>query len=140
MKTDKEKLSQNIASVLVIQLAGLGDMVLATPAIHALKQLYLGATISLLTNERSAEITTGSSDIDEIFILRGIKNLLKICGFLRGGHYDIVINLARIYYLPGSLKMFLLFSSFITKNFRIRILIRGSYLREVHKIFYAVFD
>ena len=104
-----KELPENIKSVLVIQLAGLGDMVLATPAIHALKQLYPDASLSLLTNTRSADIVTGLPDIHEIFILKGIVNFSKMSGSLRSRHYDIVINLARIYSLPGALKMFLLF-------------------------------
>ncbi len=103
------KIPQNITSVLIIQLAGLGDMVLATPAMHALRQLYPGASISLLANSRSVEIISGCSDIDEVFVLRGIKNLFKTTGFLRGKHYDIVINLARLYSFSGVVKMFVLF-------------------------------
>jgi len=106
---DKQGLPQNIASVLVIQLAGLGDMVLATPAIHALKQLYPAASISLLANSRSADIIIGSSEIYEVFILKGMKNIFKTLGFLRGRRYDVVINLARLYSLSGAVKMFLLF-------------------------------
>jgi ADP-heptose:LPS heptosyltransferase len=78
MTADKQKLPQNIASVLVIQLAGLGDMVLATPAMRALKQLYPAASISLLTNSRSADIIAGSPGVDEIFVLRGIKNIFNL--------------------------------------------------------------
>lgn len=109
MAAEVRKLPQNITSVLIIQLAGLGDMVLATPAVHALRQLYPAASLSLLTNSRSAEIISGCPDIDEVFVLRGITNLFKTAGFLRGRHFDIVINLARLYSLAGVMKMFVLF-------------------------------
>ncbi len=106
---EEKKLPVHINSILVIQLAGLGDMVLATPAINALKDSYPRASISLLTNGRSAELIAGSKQIDDILILNNTGDLLKIAGLLRSRHYDIVINLARLYSFIGAIKMCLLF-------------------------------
>lgn len=95
--------------ILVIQLAGLGDMVMATPAIENLRQLYPQAKICLLTNSRSADIVRGSPYIDEIFVLGGFSNIFAIIKKLRSYHFDMVINLYRLYSFKGVLKMFLLF-------------------------------
>lgn len=98
-----------IKSVLVIQLAGLGDMVMATPAIEALRRLYPKTKICLLTNPRSIEIIRGAPYIDEVFVLRGFKDVFAIIKKLRGYHFDVVINLYRLYSMKGAIKMLLLF-------------------------------
>jgi len=90
-------------------LAGLGDMVMATPAIEALRQLYPQATICLLTNSRSADIIKGSPYLDKIFILTGFINFFTTIIRLRNYHFDMVVNLYRLYSLKGTIKMFLLF-------------------------------
>lgn len=96
-------------NILLIQLAGLGDMVMATPAIEALRQLYPQAKICLLTNLRSAGIIRGSSSIDEIFVLEGFRDIFRTLKRLRGCRFDMVINLYRLYSFKGAIKMFLLF-------------------------------
>lgn len=100
---------KNVKSFLIIQLAGLGDMVMATPALEALRQLYPRTKICLLTNSRSIEIIRGLPYIDEIFVLEGLRNVFTIIKRLRSYHFDIVINLYRLYSFKGAINMFLLF-------------------------------
>jgi heptosyltransferase-1/heptosyltransferase-2 len=97
-------------NILVVQLAGLGDMVLATPALSALRQNYPGSRIFLLTNSRAADIVRGSEDIDEIFICDTVRAFLNLLKRLRSLHFDLVINLYRIYSFSGMIKMLLLFT------------------------------
>ncbi|UCC94461.1 MAG: glycosyltransferase family 9 protein [Candidatus Omnitrophota bacterium] len=99
---------ERVNSLLVIQLAGLGDMVMATPTLSALRKLYPQAKIALLTNSRSADIVRGLNDIDEILTLDSFLQLgtLKKLRFCR---FDMVINLYRLYSFKGAIKMFLLF-------------------------------
>ncbi|KPL24030.1 MAG: hypothetical protein AMS23_06035 [Bacteroides sp. SM1_62] len=96
-------------SILLIQLAGLGDMVMATPTIESLRRLYPQAKICLLTNPRSFEIIKGSPYIDEILVFKGFNNLFTVINKLRSYHFEMVINLYRLYSLKGAIKMFLLF-------------------------------
>lgn len=96
-------------NILLIQLAGLGDMVMATPAIAGLRGLYPQAKICLLTNSRSQDIISDSPYINEIFVLRKISNIFMIIKQLRRYHFDIVINLYRLASFKGAIKMFLLF-------------------------------
>jgi ADP-heptose:LPS heptosyltransferase len=103
-------LNQDIPkSILIIQLAGLGDMVMATPAIEALKQLYPKAKICLLTNPRSIEIIRGNPYVDEVYVLIGARDIFTTIKKLRSNHFDMVVNLYRLYSLKGAIKMFLLF-------------------------------
>lgn len=96
-------------SILAIQLAGLGDMVLATPALSALRKLYNKSKVCLLTNSRSADIIKGSQDVDEVFVADNFFYVLKIIKKIRAYNFDIAVNLYRLYSFKGALKMFLLF-------------------------------
>ena len=96
-------------SILVIQLAGLGDIVMATPAIEALRRLYPKAKIFLLINSRSADIIRGFPYIDGIFILDRLHDAFTVVPKLRKYRFDTVINLYRLYTFFGAVKMFLLF-------------------------------
>jgi len=102
-------LTKEAKNILVIQLAGLGDMVLATPALEGIRKLYPESRIFLLTNSRAVDIIKGSHDIDEIFISDNLKDFLGLVKKLRLYHFDIVIDFYRLYSIKGAIKMFLLF-------------------------------
>ena len=89
---------------MLIQLAGLGDMVMVKPTIENLKQLYPQAKICLLTNARSVEIIRGSPFIDEIFVLEGLIKIFATVKRLRDYHFDMIINLYRLYSFKGVIK------------------------------------
>lgn len=101
--------TQKVNSLLIIQLAGLGDMVMATPAIEALRKLYPEARLCLLTNPRSLDSIRGSPYIDEIIVIKGFTNIFAALRKLRKSRFEMVINLYRLYSLQGAIKMFLLF-------------------------------
>ncbi len=101
--------SKNIKKVLIIQLAGLGDMVMATSTIRAIRKLYPNARLCLLVNSRSFGIIKDFPYLDETFVFKGLGSICRIIFELRQRHFDLVINLYRLYSLKGSIKMFLLF-------------------------------
>ena len=96
-------------SILVVQLAGMGDMVIAIPALLALKKLYPCVAIRVLTNTRAKEILNGINEVDEIFVCDTIKDFLVLMPILRAQRFGMAINLYRIYSFIGALKMFALF-------------------------------
>ncbi|GAC1643866.1 MAG: glycosyltransferase family 9 protein [Ktedonobacteraceae bacterium] len=57
------------ARILVVKLAGIGDLLLATPALQALRDWYPQAKIDLLVTPDSAGLLNGWSIIDEIIVL-----------------------------------------------------------------------
>ncbi|GAC1578513.1 MAG: glycosyltransferase family 9 protein [Ktedonobacteraceae bacterium] len=57
------------ARILVIKLAGIGDLLLATPALQALRDTYPQATIDLLVTPDSAGLLNGWDVISDIIIL-----------------------------------------------------------------------
>src|SRR5437660_730581 len=63
-KTQPVTLPENV-HILVIKMAGIGDLLLATPALHALRETYPHAHIDLLVTPDSAGILNGWQIIDK---------------------------------------------------------------------------
>ncbi|MBA2286795.1 MAG: glycosyltransferase family 9 protein [Ktedonobacteraceae bacterium] len=107
------------ARILVVKLAAIGDLLLATPALRALRESYPQARIDLLVTPASAGILDGWSVIDTIIVLdkylfdypqQMLKNPLNLMRLrplwrdLRGGHYDAVLLLHHLTLPFGRLK------------------------------------
>lgn len=85
---------------LIVQLADIGDLIVSTPALAALREAQPDAHISLLTTAHAAPILNGTNLVNEIITFDKGKfnssraffrpdNLRQIFG-LRRGHYDAV--------------------------------------------------
>src|SRR5436309_12399893 len=107
MQTQPIKLEPD-ARILVIKMAGIGDLLLATPALRALRETYPQARIDLLVTPASAGILDGWQIIDRIIVLdkylfdypqqmlKHPRNLLRLRPLwheLREDHYDAVLLL-----------------------------------------------
>ena len=57
-----------IKKILVIKTRALGDTLLATPTIHALRQEFLQAYLTVLVSPKGQEIVQANPDIDEIIV------------------------------------------------------------------------
>lgn len=108
--------------ILVVLIAGIGDLVMATPALIALRNRFKDKRISILTIPRSAEIIQGAPYIDEIFTLnidftdfKSIFDMItqrqtwRLIKILRKKKFDILINLQALDTFIGTLEMMLLF-------------------------------
>lgn len=104
--------------ILVMQLGGIGDLVLSVPALKALRNKFPDAYIGLLVISRSAELISGIAYIDELFIwdsdYTNLFSLVKKGVFwktwdlvkeLRNKKFDLAINLENIASWRGSFKM-----------------------------------
>ena len=82
-------------NVLAIKLRYFGDVLLATPTLHALKAAYPSARLSVLVNRGTEQILRGNPDVDEIVPLdRG--SIVEQCGFawqIRRRRFDTVVDL-----------------------------------------------
>ncbi|MFH1367774.1 MAG: glycosyltransferase family 9 protein [Elusimicrobiota bacterium] len=103
--------------ILVVNLGGLGDIVMMTPILKAVKKKYPGSSISLLTIPRSLEISKNLSGIDRFYTLPMtfktpspffFLKLLRAALDLRKERFDALIDFKGVQTTPGSLKMFLL--------------------------------
>jgi heptosyltransferase-2 len=105
MHTDAITLPQD-AHILVVKLAGIGDLLLATPALRALRESYPQAQIDLLVTPDSAGLLKGWDVLDNIIVLDKYlfdylpqiilhpERLVGLRDFwrrLRAGRYDAVL-------------------------------------------------
>jgi len=107
------------AHILVVKLAGIGDLLLATPALRALRENYPQARIDLLVTPDSAGLLDGWEAINQTIVLdkylfdhvqqmllhpTQLLNLTSLWNTLRGGHYDAVLLLHHLTLPFGRLK------------------------------------
>lgn len=94
---------ENVKSVLVINLGGIGDLLLSKPALKALRKLYPDTVISILVNNRGYEVAKDLPYLNDIFIFsmdyggrlpfsKLFKNL-KTLILLRKKQFDLVVNM-----------------------------------------------
>ncbi len=102
--------------ILLVQLADVGDLVLATPALAALRAARPADRLTLLTSSHSAPLVAGSGLVDEILTLDAASgnhpfgflrphNLRRI---LRPGRHDVVIFFHHFTLKRGTLKFALI--------------------------------
>jgi len=92
--------------ILLIRPDHLGDLVLTTPVLHALKSHLPNATITMMVGPWSSEVVARHPAIDHLLLcpfpgfqrtpqkpLAPYKVLFSVAQQLRRGHYDLAINL-----------------------------------------------
>jgi heptosyltransferase III len=82
-------------NILVIKLRYLGDVLLATPTLHALKATYPTARVTALVNRGTDEILIGNPDVNDIMPLeRGpILEQWRFAISVRRRRFDMVVDL-----------------------------------------------
>jgi len=110
----------NNFKILVIKLGSLGDVILSTAALRALREKFPRANykISLLVGEESKDILLRCPYVDELLVCdlknkdQGLRGLLKIGENLRQKNFDLVVDLQNnrashlLAYLSGALKRY----------------------------------
>jgi lipopolysaccharide heptosyltransferase II len=86
---------QAVNRVLIVRLRSIGDTVLATPSIYALRRFLPSARIDILLEDWIAPLLEASNDIDEIISLKrgDTASRLKVIKKIRAINYDVVFNL-----------------------------------------------
>jgi len=102
----------NKKRILLIELAGIGDVVLSSPAIRNLDSNFPESLIYLLTLSGPAELMRKSPYLDKVFTLgKGFRSLfpnIRAIYELRKLHIDVVISLYQHFSLGGAIKIALL--------------------------------
>jgi len=105
-------------SILIVLIAGIGDMVLASKSIRAIRNGFPHAEIHLLASTEAAPLAIHYPYIDHVHAIpirelrhnkRYFFDILKIIHDLNRTRFDLVLNLYRVSSLSGSVKMGLLF-------------------------------
>src|SRR6266487_1144482 len=107
------------AHILVVKLATIGDLLLATPSLHALRETYPHARIDLLVTPASAGLLDDWEVIDRVIVLdkylfdypqqllknpRNLFRLKPLWHNLRDGDYDAVLLFHHLTLFFGRLK------------------------------------
>lgn len=85
--------------VLLIRLRLIGDVVLSTPVIRALRRTFPDATLSYLVEREAASVVAGNPHLDEVIIVERTRGLarvvddLRLAWRLRRARYDVVIDM-----------------------------------------------
>ncbi|MCB1023755.1 MAG: glycosyltransferase family 9 protein [Acidobacteria bacterium] len=85
---------QNVNRVLVVRLRSIGDTVLSTPSLIALRRLLPNAQIDILLEDWVAPLLEGFEEADNVLrVSRDPKARLRIARELRKQKYDVAFNL-----------------------------------------------
>ena len=94
-------MQKELQKILIIQTAFIGDVVLATPLIEALKEAYPHARIDFLLRKGNESLLQGHPKIHKLLIWdkkqNKIKNLFGIISAIRKEKYDAVFNVQRFF-------------------------------------------
>lgn len=84
--------------ILVIRLSSIGDIILTTPVLEAIKDKYPDAILDFLVMDKFREAISGNRHIDNLIVFekeefRGISGIIKFSKKLNENHYDIILDL-----------------------------------------------
>jgi predicted lipopolysaccharide heptosyltransferase III len=84
-----------VRRVLVVRLRSIGDTVLATPSLHALRRFLPGVRIDVLLEDWVAPLLEGSDEVDRVLTVRrkSHSSRLRVARGLRAEGYDVAYNL-----------------------------------------------
>lgn len=86
---------ESVKRVLVVRLRSIGDTVLATPSLFALKRFLPDAQIDILVEDWVAPLLTDHPNVDNLIVLErgGFMTRARIARELRAERYDVAYNL-----------------------------------------------
>ena len=86
-----------VKKILVIDLAFIGDVILATPVMRALKAKYPSARLTMLTVPLTADVAIMDPYVDDVLVYdkrgrhRGIRGMFRIARQLKKQHFDLSV-------------------------------------------------
>ena len=84
-----------IKKILLIRLRRIGDVILTTPAISALRQGYPTASISNIIERPYRELVEENPNLDKVIVLekkQSLRDFLKLIRLIRKEKYDVVLD------------------------------------------------
>ena len=109
---------KRIEKILIVNLGGMGDLLLLTPFIREIRNLFPHVELSLLGINRSVPILKTNEKIDKIYsiddiYIKKVENIFEMVSLLyklRKERFDLVINTLPIARWGGSIKFLALLS------------------------------
>jgi len=98
LKKNRRINKKNLKRILVIRFSSIGDIILTTPVLTALKKRYPQASIDFLVIDSFKDAITGNPLIDDVILFnkksyRGIYGIYRYSRMLQKKNYDLVIDL-----------------------------------------------
>ena len=104
--------------LLAVELADIGDLILVTPALAALRETFPAAQIDILTTPHAAPILSGTGLVDNVLLFNkaafdhprellrpaNLRDGWRLAKRLRAGHYDAVLIFHHLTTRFGALK------------------------------------
>src|SRR5438128_11547402 len=86
---------QRVRSVLVVRLRSIGDAVLTTPSLYALRRFLPQARVDILLEDWVAPVLEGFQYVDNVITLRrsGTSSRAQVARQIHATHYDVAYNL-----------------------------------------------
>jgi len=93
--SELKKLKKENLRILLVRNDKVGDLVLATPALRALRETYPESYIAMLVSEYAEDVVLGNPDLDEVIVDKknGFNGFLKLLREIKGKRFDIVVIL-----------------------------------------------
>ena len=84
-----------VRKVLLVRLRSIGDTVLATPSLFALKRFLPNAEVDILVEDWVAPLLRNHPDVNNVVVLKrgGLRARARVARELRAANYDVVYNL-----------------------------------------------
>jgi len=84
-----------VRKVLLVRLRSIGDTVLATPSVFALKRFLPNVTVDILVEDWVAPLLKDHPHVDNVIVLErgGFMTRARVARELRAANYDVVYNL-----------------------------------------------
>lgn len=84
-----------VRKVLLVRLRSIGDTVLATPSVFALKRFLPNVKVDILVEDWVAPLLNNHPHLDNVIVLErgGLMKRARVARELRAGNYDVVYNL-----------------------------------------------
>jgi heptosyltransferase III len=84
-----------VERVLVVRLRSIGDAVLSTPSLFALKRFLPNVSIDVLLEDWVAPVLEGFASVDNVLTVarNSTSSRARVAARLRANHYDVVYNL-----------------------------------------------
>ncbi len=121
--------------ILVVRFSSIGDIVLTTPIIRALKNQVKEVEIHYLTKKNFLPLLEGNPHLSKIYTIdKGVKEVLTV---LKAEHYDLVVDLHHnIRTLKLKLKLGVKYSSFPKLNIKKWMFVRfkANHLPDLHVV------
>ncbi len=86
-------LLDNLNKILIIRLSSLGDILLTTPVIRAIKKFKPSIQIDFITKPQFGDVLTYNEHLTNKFVLEQNGNSEKLINTLRQANYDLVVDL-----------------------------------------------